>query len=82
MPVITKEITHVGAFLRDIRVRRDILQQQVAEILGITQSNYSRMEHGLNGVSLRQAQILCDLWDIPSQELINMQRLDTKDKRT
>ena len=57
--------------LRKLREKNDLKQEYIAKILGITKSQYSRIENGETTLSLDKAILLADLYNITIDELIN-----------
>jgi transcriptional regulator with XRE-family HTH domain len=65
----------LGALLRELRTDRGWTVEQVAEQLRFSPSKVSRLEKGYRGVSARDIQDLCDLYDIDGerrQQLIEL----------
>ena len=48
--------------LKDLREDRDLLQKDIAEILGISQTVYSRYERGAQTIPLRYLIVLADYY--------------------
>ena len=46
--------------IRDLREDRDKTQQQIAEVLGTSQTMYARYERGANELPIRHLLRLCD----------------------
>ena len=59
--------------LRAYREDNDLKQQQVADYLGTSQTMYARYERGANELPLRHFVMLCRLYNLSADEL-----LDTK----
>ncbi len=49
--------------IRDLREDRDMTQKQVAELLGMSQTGYSKYETGENDIPTRVLILLADLYD-------------------
>ena len=56
--------------LRDLREDHDLTQEQVAKILGTSQTMYARYERGANELPLRHALRLCDYYRISADYLL------------
>lgn len=50
--------------LFDIRIDADLIQEEVAKILGVTQENYSRWETGKEFIPLNKLNILCNYFHV------------------
>jgi len=66
--------------LRDLREDRDLLQRDIAKILGITQTVYSRYERGATDIPTRHLVVLCDFFNVSSDYLLGI-HLDSRRKR-
>ena len=68
----TKElITKMGLRLKGLREHYGYTQQQVADFLGIDQSNYSKIEHGQRRINkLSHLEDLCDLYSCTEHYLL------------
>ena len=58
--------------LRDLREDHDLSQQQIAEILGIQQTVYSRYERGLQTIPLQHLVTLAKYYDVSTDYLLDM----------
>lgn len=63
--------------IRDLREDSDFKQSHVAQLLGITQQQYSRYETGETELSLRALDILADLYKVSADYL--MARTEAKE---
>ena len=50
--------------LRALREDNDLTQQQIAQILGTSQTMYARYERGANEFPLRHLVVLCDFYNL------------------
>ena len=50
--------------MRDLREDHDLTQQQVAEILGTSQTMYARYERGANELPIHHLLTLCDHYKV------------------
>ncbi len=57
--------------LRGLREDRDLTQQQVADILGTSQTMYARYERGANEMPLRHLVTLCKYYNISADYLLD-----------
>ena len=56
--------------LRDLREDHDKTQQQIADILGTSQTMYARYEHGANELPLRHLLVLADYYGVSVDYLL------------
>ena len=56
--------------LKDLREDRDLLQKDVAEILGITQTVYSRYERGFQTIPVIHLLKLADFYDTTTDYIL------------
>jgi len=57
--------------LRGLREDRDLTQQQIADILGTSQTMYARYERGANEIPVRHIITLCRFYNISADYLLN-----------
>lgn len=67
---LTDKYTKVGAFLRGLRVREGLTQEQFAEIIGVTQANLSSMENGKRPIGKSKAKYIAEKFDIDYRYLL------------
>lgn len=56
--------------LRGLREDNDLTQQQVADILGTSQTMYARYERCANELPVRHLILLCKLYNVSADELL------------
>ena len=56
--------------IRDLREDHDLTQQQVAEILGTSQTMYARYERGANELPIRHLIRLADLYKVSTDYIL------------
>ncbi len=56
--------------LRDLREDHDKTQQQIADILGTSQTMYARYERGANELPLRHLLVLADYYGVSADYLL------------
>ena len=56
--------------LRDLREDHDLTQQQIADILGTSQTMYARYERGANELPIHHLLTLCDYYGISADYLL------------
>ena len=56
--------------MRDLREDADLTQQQVADMLGTSQTMYARYERGANELPIHHLLKLCEIYDVPSDYLL------------
>lgn len=52
--------------MRDLREDSFLTQQQIADVLGISQTMYARYERGANELPIRHLMVLCDYYRVTS----------------
>ena len=61
----------IGQRLKELRTTQGYTQKQVADYLGIDQSNYSKMEHGKRKLTkLSMLQKLCTLYQCTQEHIL------------
>ena len=70
----------IGTFLRELRKEKNLTQEQLAEILGVSGRTVSRWETGSNMPDLSIMIELADYYDIDIKELLNGERKSEMDK--
>ena len=58
--------------LRDLREDHDKTQQEIAEILGTSQTMYARYERGANELPLRHLLTLCRYYGVSADYLLGL----------
>lgn len=58
--------------IRDLREDRDKTQQQIAEILGTSQTMYARYERGANELPLHHLITLCKYYGVSADYLLGL----------
>ena len=58
--------------LRDLREDNDKTQQQIADILGTSQTMYARYERGANELPLRHLIKLCKYYNVSADYLLGI----------
>ncbi len=56
--------------LHDLREDRDLTQQQIAELLHIQQTVYSRYERGVQNIPLEHLLFLADYYDVSTDYIL------------
>ena len=62
--------------IRDLREDRDKTQQEIADILGTSQTMYARYERGANELPIHHLLTLCDYYKVSADYLLG--RTDRK----
>ena len=57
--------------LKEYRLKFKMSQEQVSSVLGVTQQQYSRLENGSSVLNVNQILILCKLYSITPNDLLN-----------
>ena len=58
--------------IRDLREDADLTQQQVAAILGTSQTMYARYERGANELPIHHLLKLCELYKVTSDYILGL----------
>lgn len=58
--------------MRDLREDNDLTQQEVAKILGTSQTMYARYERGANELPLHHLIKLCQLYNVSSDYMLGL----------
>ena len=58
--------------LRDLREDHDKTQQEIADILGTSQTMYARYERGANELPLRHLIILCKYYKVSADSILGI----------
>ena len=56
--------------LRDLREDHDKTQQEIADILGTSQTMYARYERGANELPIHHLLVLCDYYHVSADYLL------------
>ena len=62
--------------MRDLREDSDLTQQQVAEILGTSQTMYARYERGANELPIHYLLTLCRLYRVSADYFLGIKPLE------
>lgn len=57
--------------IRDLREDHDKTQQEIADVLGISQTMYARYERGANELPIRHLLVLCDYYQVSADYILN-----------
>jgi len=57
--------------MRDLREDHDKTQQEIADILGTSQTMYARYERGANELPIRHLLTLCEYYGVSSDYFLN-----------
>ena len=66
--------------LRDLREDNDLTQEQVACLLGTSQTMYARYERGASDLPLRHLEALCRFYNVSADEILEIKFDDTRPK--
>ena len=65
---------NLGKKIRAAREDRDLTQAEVAQKICMTQSNYSKIERGMQEPSLDQLRCICQVLDLDPAYLLSLDR--------
>jgi len=60
--------------LRDLREDNDLTQQQIADILGTSQTMYARYERGANELPIRHFITLCKFYQVSADKILGLDK--------
>lgn len=60
--------------LRDLREDNDLTQEQVAKLLGTSQTMYARYEREANELPLRHFAALCRIYNVSADDILGIER--------
>lgn len=55
--------------LQEVRMKKGLSQEQIANLVGMTQSNYSRKENGSSKISSNEWERLSKILDVPLEDI-------------
>ena len=58
--------------IRDLREDHDKTQQEIAEVLGTSQTMYARYERGANELPLRHLVVLCNYYRVSADYILGL----------
>ena len=58
--------------IRDLREDHDLTQQQVADILGTSQTMYARYERGANELPIHHLLVLCKYYGVSADYILGL----------
>ena len=58
--------------IRDLREDHDKTQQEIADILGTSQTMYARYERGANELPLRHLIVLCNYYKVSADYILGL----------
>ncbi len=64
---------NIGSNIRALREQRDIKQQEIADLIGMHRSNYSKIENGQREISITALDKIAKFFNITIDQLIHME---------
>ena len=58
--------------IRDLREDHDKTQQEIADILGTSQTMYARYERGANEMPIRHLIVLCNYYNVSADYILGL----------
>ncbi len=58
--------------LRDLREDKDLTQEEIAKVLGTSQTMYARYERGANELPLRHLKTLCVFYKVSADYILGL----------
>ena len=65
---------HYVNYLRGLREDNDITQEQIAQILGTSQTMYARYERGANELPIRHLIALCKYYGVSADTVLGLDK--------
>lgn len=63
---------HYVRLIRDLREDHDLTQQQIADLLGTSQTMYARYERGANELPIRHLITLCKYYNVSADYILGL----------
>ena len=60
--------------MRDLREDNDKTQQEIAEVLGTSQTMYARYERGANELPIRHLITLCEYYNVSADYILGIEK--------
>ena len=60
--------------IRDLREDNDKTQQEIAEVLGTSQTMYARYERGANELPIRHLITLCEYYNVSADYILGIEK--------
>ena len=64
--------------LRELREGNDLTQQQIADMLGTSQTMYARYERGANELPIRHLRKLCIFFNVSADYILDIDHDDSR----
>ncbi|MGN0808704.1 MAG: helix-turn-helix domain-containing protein [Christensenellales bacterium] len=64
--------------LRELREDNDLTQQQIADMLGTSQTMYARYERGANELPIRHLRKLCIFFNVSADYILDIDHDDSR----
>ena len=68
----TSTMENYISYLRSLREDNDLTQQEIADVLGTSQTMYARYERGANELPMRHFITLCKYYNVSADEVLNL----------
>ncbi|MBQ8448901.1 MAG: helix-turn-helix transcriptional regulator [Clostridia bacterium] len=68
---------NIGEKIRNAREDKDILQSDMARLIPMNQSNYSKIERNIQEPNLEQLKRICQILDIDPRYLLGLEGYET-----
>ena len=65
--------SHYIKIIRDLREDRDKTQQEIADILGTSQTMYARYERGANELPIHHLIVLCNYYKVSADYILGIE---------
>ena len=71
------KILNIGIKIRNKREDLDLSQRDMADLIPMNQSNYSKIERGIQEPSLEQLRRICQILELDPRFLLNLGEFET-----
>jgi transcriptional regulator with XRE-family HTH domain len=78
LTIIEKSMENSGNQIMEMRKLRGITQEHIAEMLGISQSAYSRLEKGIRRISADELRRICEVLRVDANFILGLEVADIK----
>ena len=65
-------------YLRGLREDKDLTQEEIAKVLGTSQTMYARYERGANEMPIRHLVTLCKYYKVSADMVLGLKRKERK----
>ena len=67
---------NIGEKIRNAREDKDLMQSDMAKLIPMNQSNYSKIERGVQEPSLQQLKRICEILELDPRYLLGLEKFE------